>query len=288
MRRISPLLALPLSLVFAVGCSSPEYEAEQARKAQTAVDQEQADLHRHHDPGRLIKETIEKLNLRPDQRVAVDRVHQTILGKMVAASGEHTALIEALAKTVGSGFVNQSELDPALRRIVRSMATMKPMFMNALNELHRTLDTEQRARLVQLLEEHHAKHQQKMGCGHRGRFFKRFGKKLGLSEQQREQIHQLAMAGLTPEERAHMRQIHEQRWQRHKAALEAFKAESFDAAKLPIFNEPQNERMHVERMVRLLKVALPVLSPEQRTQLAEHLQQGAKLFVSRLKTDALK
>jgi Spy/CpxP family protein refolding chaperone len=167
---------------------------------------------------------------------------------------------------------------------VGDLMAMKPTFIASLNQLHATLDPDQRAKLVQLLEEHHAKHRARMEKGE-GRFGKKLGKRLGITDAQRRQLRQLFLASMTPQERAEMKQRHEERYQRHKAALEAFKSDTFDAAKLPIFNRPHPGHLKAERVVRFLNVALPIFTPAQRAQMAQMIEARSKAFMESVKVE---
>ena len=159
---------------------------------------------------------------------------------------------------------------------------MKPVFIKALNQGHKVLEPAQRAKLVQILKAHHEKRAK--GCkGHE--HFKRLGAKIGITDQQRQQLRQLVLANMTADERAQMEQRRTSWRERHLAALEAFKGDDFDAAKLPAFNRPPHDRLRAERVVRVLNLVLPMLKSEQRVQLAKSIELRSASFIAELKKD---
>ena len=88
------------------------------------------------------------------------------------------------------------------------------------------------------------------------------------------------MANMTADERTRMEQRRGTWRERHLAALEAFKADDFDAAKLPAFHRPPHDRLRAERVVRVLNLALPMLDPQQRVQLAKSIEVRSASFIA--------
>jgi hypothetical protein len=279
MRRFKLYNALPLSLIMVIGCSTPEFEAEQARKAQQVQEQEQAALP-HGPPGKVLKAAMERLDLRPEQRRELDALHAEVLEKTAGVLAQHTGLVTNLSNVIRGGSLDVERLRASIGSFASSVHGLKPVFINAMNRGHKVLDTDQRAKLAQILKEHHEKRAK--GCeGHK--HFKRLGAKIGITDQQREQFKQLVMANMTAEERAQMEQRKRTWRERHAAALEAFKRDDFDAAKLPAFNRPPRDRLKAERVVRVLNLALPMLRPEQRVQLAKSIELRSASVIAELK-----
>jgi len=281
MRRFMMVNALSLSLFMVVGCSTPEFEAEQARKAQQ-VEQEQATLRHHGPPGKVLQAALGQLDLRPEQRRQLDATHQEILEKMARMAGQHAGLATELGTAIRSGAVDVEQLRTSFASVVRSAIEMKPVFIKAINQGHQVLDRDQRAKLVQILKAHHEK-RAKACEGHK--HFKRLGAKIGITDQQRQQLRQLVLANMTADERARMEQRRTTWRERHLAALEAFKADTFDAAKLPAFNRPPHDRLRAEKVVRVLNLALPMLSSDQRVNLAKSIELRSASFIAKLKAD---
>jgi hypothetical protein len=281
MRRFKMYNAMSLSLIMVVGCSTPEYEAEQARKAQQ-LEQEQAQKTLHHrHPGKVLRDALGQLDLRPEQRRQLDATHQEILVKMANIAGQHAGLATEFATAIRSGTVVE-QLRTSFASFAHSAALMKLVFIKAINQGHKVLEPAQRAKLVQILKAHHEKSAK--GCkGHE--HLKRLGAKIGITDQQRQQLRQLVLANMTADERTRMEQRRETWRERHLAALEAFKADEFDAAKLPAFNRPPHDRLRAERVVRVLNLALPMLDPQQRVQLAKSIEVRSASFIAELKKD---
>jgi len=278
MRRFKIYNALSLSLIMVVGCSTPELEAEQAKQAQQV---EQAALH-HGPPGKVLKEALGQLDLRPEQRRQLAALHLEILEQTATMAGQGADLATLFATAIRSGSVDTRQLRTSFASLARSAAALKPVFIKAMNQGHKVLDPAQRAKLVKILKAHHEKRANE-GCkGHE--HFKRLGAKIGITDQQRQQL-RLVLANMTAHERARMEQRRSTWRERHLAALEAFKADDFDAAKLPAFNRPPHDRMRAERIVRVLNVVLPMLEPEQRVQLAKSIELRSASFIAELKKD---
>jgi Spy/CpxP family protein refolding chaperone len=280
MRRFKMYNALSLSLIMVVGCSTPEFEAEQARKAQQVEQQEQTLRHGH--PGKVLMDALGQLDLRPEQRRQLDVTHSEIMEKMATMTAQHAGLAQTFGTAIRSGAVDTEQLRSSFSAFIRSAAEMKPVFIKSLNQGHKVLDPAQRAKLVQILKAHHEKRAK--GCkGHE--HFKRLGAKIGITDQQRQQLRQLVLANMTADERAEMEQRRTTWRERHLAALEAFKGDGFDAAKLPAFNRPPRDRLRAERVVRLLNLALPMLKSEQRVNLAKSIELRSASFIAELKKD---
>jgi len=137
---------------------------------------------------------------------------------------------------------------------------------------HDLLDADQRSALVDALD---AKHHERFGKDHMGGAgFRKIAEELDLSMDQKAKIFQAvrAEAGTKQGGWGEMKEHREK-------AMESFKTDQFqiDQAAPPMDLEKGSKQM-LERGVRFARVALPVLTPEQRATAARILREKADNF----------
>ena len=114
----------------------------------------------------------------------------------------------------------------------------------------------------------------RMSCTERN--IRKLASNLGLTEDQQDQLRAVFRAHVVSHG-AEMRARREQRREKIEAAMEAFKSDSFDAARLGLFDHPRGlAARKVQHLARLADKLLPVLSSEQRGKLAGQLEQKAR------------
>lgn len=203
----------------------------------------------------LVGAALKLESLTPDQRTQIE---QLIAQRRAAARPVRQAdaqVLEVLAQQVFADKMDVQALGPSLGVERVAVAQERNVDATTLSQLHSILTPAQRTELVDRIEARMAK-------GPRGgEGARQGGGKLGLSEQQREQVRTNLQAsrptGTAP--RGQMR-----------AALESFKGDAFDAAALARPGDPG------AREVRLTQAMLPVLTPNQRAAYADMLHHRAE------------
>ncbi len=241
-----------------------------------------------HGPGFMLHAALKELELRPEQ---VEKIEGLLAGLESAhpeASPAHQAFEKALAAGVRAGKLERATLEPHFAALDQGANEGRKKVHAALNELHRTLDADQRKSLVAALEargERAGKGRKHLGdepgCGgggqcdgagkpgfgpHHGPGFGMFGD-LELSDTQREKLRS-AMP-----DRAAMQQAMQKKGEHMKRLVAAFAGEGFDAEKLTA-DAGKSPRAHAEARVKHLEALLAVLEPAQREKLAARIEAG--------------
>jgi Spy/CpxP family protein refolding chaperone len=210
----------------------------------------------------LVGAALKLESLTPDQRTQIE---QLVAQRRAAARPVRQAdaqVLEVLAQQVFADKMDVQALGPSLAVERGAVAQERNVDAATLSQLHSILTPAQRTELVDRIEARMAKGRGGEGGARKG------GGKLGLSEQQREQVRTNLQAsrpaGTAP--RGQMR-----------AALESFKGDAFDAAALARPADPG------AREVRLTQAMLPVLTPNQRATYADMLHHRAERAMAQKK-----
>ncbi len=146
----------------------------------------------------------------------------------------------------------------------------------ALEKLHAALTPEQRAALVDKVNAHveiwkKGAHEE-YGNKEKGGRLAELGDELGLSTEQVDKISEALKKDAPPKPDPAKLEAHV------KAFTEAFSQEKFDAKSLTTAKEADAyvAKHGTERLVRFYSIVTPILTPEQRTKLAEQLRQRAE------------
>jgi Spy/CpxP family protein refolding chaperone len=104
-------------------------------------------------------------------------------------------------------------------------------------------------------------------------------KKIGITSEQASQLRELAKQNFKegyPQMKARFKGMHQGR----RAALEAFKSDTFEAGSLNIINiTKMTDAFQRHPLLNWIEKAITLLTPEQRTKLADLLQQRAQRIV---------
>lgn len=260
-----------------VAASGPAVDAEDESTAELAAH------HRHHHHGgyaMFIAMSLDSLGTTPEQEAGIKKIQADLHAKMHPAHEAEKAVILALADGIAAGTIESAKLDGAIATLSTAAAGVHDAVADSLNELHALLTPEQRVALVDKVQAHFAvwheanvteetPEKDKRG-GHLGKL----SKELGLSTDQVEKIRTnfKTASGSAPhfdkgEAEAHL-----------KAFGAAFVSDKFDA-KAVLTGGPASAHLAtfgVSRMTRFYSAVVPVLSPEQRTKLADDLRRHAQ------------
>lgn len=249
----------------------------------------------HHGQGRGIHHLLEGIQLRPEQRDAVMRLHREAMSDRVVAESATKPFRNELAKELRAGSFDRVILDRLLAASAQDLGTLPPVHVQMLAKLHAILDPAQRAQVADKLSkmppmmgppgEHpggggkangrgrgHGPNGEHGPGGHA--FFHKFTEDLDLTPSQRDAIAKAIHERMTTEksgdEHAAMRAEMEAR---SKDLAERFRKDTFvvtDADKMPIAMAAK----HLARLGEFTMVAAPILTMNQRQKLADHLEQG--------------
>jgi Spy/CpxP family protein refolding chaperone len=220
----------------------------------------------------LVRASLAELALRADQRAATDAVANELEKAGEGTRDAAKRLIEDVAAGVAAGQLDRAKIGPDVEQVASSAAATQPSVEDAMQRLHDTLDPAQRKQLVEAMRR--AREEAREERGERGHErMQKLVEGLALSPEQRESIRdrvRTAMQGRAPA----MRERAEAIRARMKAVADAFEGDAFDAKALGVGQSSgEMARAWADGMVEFVEAMLPVLTPEQRSKLAERLRQ---------------
>ncbi len=268
-----PLLALSLGTAGCVAAADHEGVATAEAPAEApAAESPQA----HAGVAGLLGESLAALAVRPEQTQAIAQIRADLQGNRAPVQAARRDLALAVADGIAAGNLSEATLAPHVARLTQSVDALAPSIQGAVNKLHVTLDAAQRKALVDDMRARgKARHAGAHEGGPRQRMAKLAGD-LALSKDQLDRLHAAVKAQAGGAERGEMMKEHEAMHDRMVALGEAFAGETFDAAALGVGRElgPMANAMASHRL-RFVALILPILTPEQRTQLATSVRAKA-------------
>jgi Spy/CpxP family protein refolding chaperone len=240
--------------------------------------------HRHHHTGfaGLVAMAVDTLGTSDEQSAALDKIRASFDKKMKPIREADRAVDLALADGVAAGAIDKAKVDAAVAHDVAAAANAHAAVDEELNELHAALRPEQRAALVDKLEAEWALWKdanaldQATETAKRDRHIKQFATKFALTDEQVTKAR--AAIEATKEAKA---PFDTAAADAHMTAFSAaFAADTFDAKKLPW---AASESSHLVsrgagRSARFYEAVTPILTPEQRTKVADELREHANEF----------
>lgn len=280
--------AVGLALMTGVGLNgcaahSAASEAPTADATSRASEQAATELrehHRHHHRGgvtQLIAMSLGTLDVDDASSARVDKLHDELRACMEPAGAIEKKLLVALADGVAAGAVVSAEVDAALAERSAAAAAAQDCSVEVLKQLHAILTPMERAALVDRVEANYkvwrqVNHEAEMGRRDKGGRLADLAHELNLTADQVEKTSAALDAALA-------RRADEFDAAKAEALVQAFTTAfvgaSFEARSLTT-NANALLSAHGERQMLLFyETVTPFLTPEQRTQLAEHLRDHA-------------
>jgi Spy/CpxP family protein refolding chaperone len=228
----------------------------------------------------LLVLSLKDLDLSADQQAAVEKIRTDLLARMEPARTAEKDYASTLADGVAAGKVDRTKVDASITKLVTQVQDAHDASLAALNQLHAALNAQQRAKLVDELSDHWEKWKEAQGRDeaedkqHRSGHLLALVRELGLTQEQAEKIkasfHDKMKAA--PQDHGH------KEVQDHLAAFAtAFKADTFDAKKVAGGKAADGHiaKWGATRRARFLEAAAPLLTPDQRTKLAQTIRDRA-------------
>jgi Spy/CpxP family protein refolding chaperone len=235
--------------------------------------------HREHHGGLLplILLSLKDVDLTADQQASVQPIREDLLAKMEPARAAEKDFANTLADGVAAGAVDRSKADASIGKLVTEVQGLQDASLAAIAKLHDVLNPFQRAKLADELQAHWEKWKEAQGRDEQDDHQHRAGPlgalvaQLGLTQDEAKKIkanfHDRMKAN--PQEHAHKEvQDHLQ------AFTAAFKSDTFDPKKLTGAKAANGHmaRWGATRRARFYEAAAPVLTPDQRTKLAQMIR----------------
>ena len=291
---IRPLHAGVISLLLgaaSAGCGggaaatpAPATAADVAQQDQ-GTDATEAEHHRHRHHGgvaMLIAMSLKDLDLSADQKATVEKIRTDLIAKMEPGRTAGKNLANVLADGVAAGAVDRAKADAAIAQLATAVAGLHDATSDALNQLHNTLTPAQRTALFDKLQAHWEKWKNAQGSdeqadeakAHHGDRLAGLTKELGLSQEEDDKI----TANFKSEMKATPQTHDHKEVEGHMQAFAtSFKADTFDAKTIGTENGANTHMATwgATRMARFFEAVAPVLTPDQRTKLAQDIRDHA-------------
>ncbi|HLK38384.1 MAG TPA: hypothetical protein VKU41_16590 [Polyangiaceae bacterium] len=242
------------------------------------------ELRRHHHGGvmGLLVMSLKDLDLSADQKATVDKIKADLVTKMDPARAAGKDFTNLLADGVAAGKLDRAKDDAAVAKVTAQAQAVHDAAATALNQLHDALNADQRAKLVDAIQAHWEKWKAAQGTeesddkeNHAGHLLGII-RELGLSQDQAQKIKTAFHDKMKPAPGAPpAANVHKEVEDHMQAFATAFKADKFDAKKLTGAKAAAGHmaKWGAARMARFLEIAVPVLTPDQRTKLAGILRE---------------
>jgi Spy/CpxP family protein refolding chaperone len=276
MIRLRPAL-FSFSLLAAAACGGTVAQPEPTSQA-TAAEATRAPVAvQAHGIVHAVGAALGEVPLRPDQRTEIEKLAADAEARHGQVAQARNDFLAALAGQVEQGTVDRPALQPKVDAVTAAMQAARPADQAAFERLHAILDPSQRVAFVNALEAHaHEGHDDGArpgGAHHEG--MRAWARDLHLTDDQKTQIKDGMRARFGERDRAHEEEHHH--GEGHGGhMLEAFKSDHFVMAELAPPGAAEG-RVHAieERLLGMAEVAVPILTPEQRTLAAQKLRARA-------------
>jgi Spy/CpxP family protein refolding chaperone len=229
----------------------------------------------------LFVESLTKVDLKPDQKAAVDVAISDLQkqGEQHAEAGKQLA--SDIADGVAAGKIDQKKTDADVKKLVADVDASKAGVQDAINRLHKALDPAQRKTLVEEMrakgEEMRAKSEQEAGDEkEHGEHLKMLSEGIGLSPEQTEKL-KAKLKDVMKSQMATMKTNMGAMHKHMKAIGDAFETDKFDAKKAGVGEHAgEMARTMAKNRVQFVEAVLAVVTPEQRAKFAEHIRSHAE------------
>jgi Spy/CpxP family protein refolding chaperone len=269
------VFALPLALALAVpslGCGGTVAAEPAVANASTTRAPVAQGAHGHL---KVMGDALGDVPLTAMQRTAIEQLATDAEARHAASRAAHKDLVLALAAQVEIGRIDRTALQPKLDVVVAAMQGAQPADRAALEQLHAILNADQRTAFVDALE---ARIAERTGQAHDKHPLATWAADLGLTEDQKTQIKDAmkqrfqAMHAGADHDKAPWAEAHHQ----GAKVMAAFKQDRFVMAEVaPQQDLSQKAHAMSEHMLGVAEVALPILTPQQRTIAAQKLREHA-------------
>jgi len=276
-----------LALIVTVGlipwpARADESEAP-AASTQPADDQASVELtghHRHHHRGgvtQFVAMSLDTLGAEDAKRPQIEKVQGDLRACMEPAATMEKDLHLALADGIAAGKIDKKKVDATIAQLDAAAATVRECGADALNQLHAILSSSERWELVEKVQAHwevwrQVDHEAAAGGRKPGGWVAELEGELTLTPSQVERISKAVHGAFaTRPARFDPKKVEAD----VQALATAFVLDSFDARTVRA-----NANLHLatrgaRRMAIFYETVTPILTPEQRATLAEHLREHA-------------
>lgn len=230
----------------------------------------------------LLAAALKEIDLSAEQRKTIEASMENMHG---GQKEQMKAVHKALADQVRAGKIDEAALKAQAPDMEKAAAEHRASVVKAIETLHATLTPAQRTQLVTLVKDRMQKHGEFAGKHGPGKHEKKDGERharhggpmmfmlhgIELRDDQKKAI-EAAMPPKPEKDGEDRAAKFEEHRARMDAALEAFKADKFDAA--TVLPEHEGKHPMAEHFVKMLQAVVPVLDADQRAELAKRIEEG--------------
>jgi len=267
--RLSIVSVVAVSAIGAAACSrAPSTGTQAAAEPVKAAPAQRG-------PGYHVFREIEGLDLSDAQREAIAEVEQNLAADLAPHRETMRQVAETLAKGVESGKLDRAEAEAQKAALTAAVADVHDSIAGALDDVHDTLDQGQRADLVARLRARHEAHGKVQDEAHRQQAMARFATELGLSDDQKQAIHEAvrdASEKVFPD-----RKERREAWEAKMKALgDAFVRDDFNAEDFELMSGADEAIASFTQVAeRAIDASGRILGPTQRLALAALIRDRA-------------
>jgi hypothetical protein len=236
--------------------------------------------HRHHHHGgvtKFIAMSLDTLGVPPAKQPQIDKVQKDLYGCMTPARDLENGLLSTLADGVAAGTIDSAMVATTLGQLDAAASTVQGCSADKLNQLHVVLSRAERMALVAKVQAHwdawrQANSDADAGSREKGSRLTDLAQELSLTSDQVDKISAALQTGLAPLASQFDRKVVDAHL---KAFNTAFVRKSFDAKSIAVNADSHIATYGAKRMALFYETVTPLLTPDQRTTLAQHLREHA-------------
>jgi Spy/CpxP family protein refolding chaperone len=283
MRNLEMTGVASAALLLSLGCAHAPAAQEATANAPGADDPAAVELrehHRHHHHGgitQFIAMSLDTLGADDAKRAQIEKIQADLRQCMAPAHEIDKALLGTFADGIAAGQIDEAKVNASIAQLETAATGAHDCSVLALNSLHALLSPAERSALVDKVEAHwqvwrETNHEAQPGGTEKGGRLKDLTDELSLSPEQVEKI----SAALHAAHEGHPVNFDPARAQEHiQAFITAFAADTFDAKTVTVNANALVATHGARRMAFFYETVTPMLTPEQRAMLADHLRQHA-------------
>ena len=262
--------------------AAPAEPAQVAAVDDEAPNEELRDYHRHHHHGGIhtfISMAIDTLGLDPAKKAQVEKIQTDLHSKMAPARDAEHDLLSVVADGVRAGKIDAAKVEAAVGKLASASASIHMATTDSLTQLHDALSPVERMALVDKVKAHwevwhKVNADEKLGSKEKGTHLARLAELLSLTSDQVDAITKALSADSPTTTQTDPKPVdaHVQ------AFATAFVADRTNSTRNR-WQRPPLRRRVISRGTggrswrASMRAITPVLTPDQRTKLADHLQE---------------
>jgi hypothetical protein len=267
MKRFSQFISVAGILTLGLAAVPPFARADSPATTQPS---EQGRTEGMHGAGKLIEKALGEVDLRPDQKDAVEAMKARAKERHAPVKAARGEFAKVVADQVESGKIDRCALAPKIEAIASATAQAHPGDRADFERLHSILDPDQRTTFVDALK----RQWESIEKMHEpSALAEKMATKLNLSSDQKASLEKI-LTGLREIREAEPSYAkHRERWAK---ILDAFKSDHFVLDEVaPMGDVAAHTTARVEHMLWAGEAILPLLTSDQRKAVGDKLREAA-------------